>query len=118
MDHLTTNKDLLQDFAALTSKQLFGSKRRGLTFKDFIDVAEQHQYWFIRPHLIREEFLVYALQNPDKALAKVRTGDQKLFADVQQSLASSSSGGKSLDGFRFNVLRQVATSPANNQAPS
>lgn len=52
-----------------------------LTFKEFIQVAEQHQYWFIRPQMIREEYLVYALQHSDIALQKIKRGDERLFSD-------------------------------------
>jgi hypothetical protein len=42
-DHFVTNKALLQDFVQLVCQQYFNTKKKqGLSFKDFVSIAEQH----------------------------------------------------------------------------
>ncbi|CDW82114.1 UNKNOWN [Stylonychia lemnae] len=82
-----TNQVIIQEFTNFICKQYFDThKKYGLTFKEFSNIAQSHQYWFFKPTLIREEFLVYALQNRDRALMIFKSDDEKVFLEDKSSL--------------------------------
>lgn len=59
-------------------------KHHSISFREFVDIAESNSHWFIKPNLIREEFLVYALKNQDRALQKIKSDNDKLFDPVEE----------------------------------
>eukprot|EP00347_Sterkiella_histriomuscorum_P022578 403337954 len=115
----TTNKVIIQDFTKMISKQYFDKgKKQGFLFKEFMDICQAHQNWILKPHLIREEFLVYALQNKDEALRLMRSGDNKLFSDERQvSFSTSQNYNVSQESqsvmFKFITLKNTQSTPQN-----
>eukprot|EP00347_Sterkiella_histriomuscorum_P020450 403337761 len=115
----TTNKVIIQDFTKMISKQYFDKgKKQGFLFKEFMDICQAHQNWILKPHLVREEFLVYALQNKDEALKVMRSGDNKLFSDERQvSFSTSQNYNVSQESqsvmFKFITLKNTQSTPQN-----
>ena len=115
--HFTTNKVIIEDFVRCICEQYFDNhSKNGLLYSDFKQVAASNQYWFINPNLIREEFLVYALRNSDRALEKIKQGDEKVFGAADK-ISSLQSGHNFKRASSFGLARLQPTSKLSSSSP-